>query len=171
MRAVPVPVGDLLALDEALGLGHPVLEIGVGQVHARVEDGDLDALAGQPRLPGRGRTDLGVAGLHRGVDPGVQPDLLDAATRRTRPEAVLRAPEVTSGATVRQNSPDVDASRAAPPTLGRPRTWRAPCGVALRAFFVYVTMSGSPSEDGSPSPCSIRAVTSKSSASRTPAWR
>lgn len=90
---------------------------------------------------------------------------------RTRPEVALRAREVTSGATVRQNSPDVDASRAAPPTLGRPRTWRAPCGVALRAFFVYVTMSGSPPEDGSPSPCSIRAVTSKSSASRTPAWR
>lgn len=104
MRAVPVPVGDLLALDEALGLGHPVLEIGVGQVHARVEDGDLDALAGQPRLPGRGRTDLGVAGLHRGVDPGVQPDLLDAAgqthsarSRAARPGGDVRgdrAPEL-----------------------------------------------------------------------------
>lgn len=103
MRAVAVPVGDLLAVDEALGLAHPVLEIGMGQVHARVEYGDLDTLAGQPGLPGRGGADLSVAALHRGVDAGVQPDLFDAArqthtarSRAARPGGDVRcdrAPE------------------------------------------------------------------------------
>jgi hypothetical protein len=66
-----------------VGLGDlAVGEVGVRLVHAGVDDRDLDALAGVPGVPGRGRTDLRDTVVQQGFPLAVEPDLADTAGPR-----------------------------------------------------------------------------------------
>lgn len=96
--------------------------------------------------------------------------LLSAMSARTRPSSqTLSIPSCRVSA--RQNVRPLPASTAAPWTLGSPRVCSAPRGVATRAPFSYVTISGSSPVLPSVRPCRINSLTSNSRWSRVPARR
>ncbi len=92
--AVPEVVGGVAAAAEVLRGGDPAGQVGVRGVDAGVEDGDLDAGAGQPGLPGGGCADLFDVRVGARGDPAVQPDLGlpgDAHLRLASPEGRQRS--------------------------------------------------------------------------------